>query len=93
MMTLMKPKTFIEFSFVQHPSSTRELTQLQSILQNQIEKHGRHFFKEGTVVIPGAIGFTEEYYAVKIQSTLAGTDISAQIQDYVGKRIRCNIRR
>ena len=66
----------------------RELTQLQSILQNQIEKHGRHFFKEGTVVIPGAIGFTEEYYAVKIQSTLAGTDISAQIQDYVGKRIR-----
>ena len=30
----------------------RELTQLQSILQNQIEKHGRHFFKEGTVVIP-----------------------------------------
>ena len=66
----------------------RELTQLQSILQNQIERHGRHFFKEGTVVIPGAIGFTEEYYAVKIQSTLAGTDISAQIQDYVGKRIK-----
>jgi len=66
----------------------RELTQLQSILQNQIERHGRHMFKEGTVVIPGAIGFTEEYYAVKIQSTLAGTDISAQIQDYVGKRIK-----
>ena len=49
----------------------RELTQLQSILQNQIEKHGRHFFKEGTVVIPGAIGFTEEYYAVKFQSTIS----------------------
>ena len=39
-------------------------------------------------LFPGAIGFTDEYYAVKIQSTLAGTDISAQIQDYVGKRIR-----
>ena len=25
----------------------RELTTLQSILQNQIERHGRHFFKEG----------------------------------------------
>ena len=65
----------------------RELTQLQSILQNQIEKHGRHMFKEGTVVIPGAIGFTNEYYAVKLQSTFTATDISGQIADYVGKRI------
>ena len=65
----------------------RELTQLQSILQNQIEKHGRHMFKEGTVVIPGSVGFTNEFYAVKLDSTLSGTDISAQIQDYVGKRI------
>ena len=65
----------------------RELTQLQSILQNQIERHGRHMFKEGTVVIPGAIGFTNEYYAVKLQSTFSASDISAQITDYVGKRI------
>ena len=65
----------------------RELTQLQSILQNQIERHGRHMFKEGTVVIPGAIGFTNEYYAVKLQSTISSTDISSQIDDYVGKRI------
>jgi len=65
----------------------RELTQLQSILQNQIEKHGRHMFKEGTVVIPGEIGFTNEFYAVKIDSTLSGTDISANVQSYVGKRI------
>src|SRR6056300_2076664 len=65
----------------------RELTQLQSILQNQIERHGRHVFKEGTVVIPGAVGFTNEYYAVKLDSTLSSTDISGQIQDYVGKRI------
>ena len=61
----------------------RELTQLQSILQNQIERHGRHVFKEGTVVIPGAVGFTNEYYAVKLDSTLSGSDISSQIQDYV----------
>lgn len=65
----------------------RELTQLQTILQNQIERHGRHVFKEGTVVIPGAIGFTNEYFAVKLESTISATDISGQIQDYVGKRI------
>ena len=65
----------------------RELTQLQSILQNQVERFGRHMFKEGTVVIPGAIGFTDEYYAVKLQSTISGSDISEQIQDYVGKKV------
>jgi len=65
----------------------RELTQLQSILQNQIERHGRHMFKEGTVVIPGAIGFTNEYYAVKLESTFSSNDITSQIDDYVGKRI------
>lgn len=65
----------------------RELTQLQSIMQNQIERFGRHMFKEGTVVIPGATGFTDEYYAVKLQSSISGSDISEQIQSYVGKRI------
>ena len=47
-----------------------------------------HVFKEGTVVIPGAIGFTNEYYAVKLESTFgSSTEISGYIQDYVGKRI------
>ena len=32
---------------------SRELTQLQSILQNQIERFGNHVFQEGTLVIPG----------------------------------------
>lgn len=31
----------------------RELTELQSILRNQIEKFGNHIFKQGSVVIPG----------------------------------------
>lgn len=31
----------------------RELTQLQSILKNQIEKFGDHVFKQGSIVIPG----------------------------------------
>lgn len=32
----------------------RELTQMQTILQKQIERHGRHVFDEGSIVIPGA---------------------------------------
>ena len=33
----------------------RELTQLQSQLQHQIEQHGSHIFKEGAQVTPGQI--------------------------------------
>ena len=65
----------------------RELTQLQSILQNQIEKFGTHMFKEGAMVIPGQSGFTNEYYAVKLQSTFNSNPVSGYVADYVGKTI------
>ena len=32
----------------------RELTQMQTILQEQIVRFGRNIFKDGTIVIPGA---------------------------------------
>ena len=47
----------------------RELTTLQSIQQNQIERFGRHIFKEGSIVIPGSTGYDENYFALKLQST------------------------
>ena len=62
----------------------RELTTLQSILQNQIEKHGRHFFKEGSMVIPGQITFTNKYYAVKLQSTFNSAAIAGYLSSFVG---------
>ena len=65
----------------------RELTQLQSILQNQIEKFGTHMFKEGAMVIPGQVGFTNEYYAVKLQSTFNSNPVSGYVNDYIGKTI------
>ena len=34
-------------------NSILEITTLQSILPNQIQRHGQHMFKEGSVVIPG----------------------------------------
>ena len=39
----------------------RELTTLQSILQDQIEAQGSFIFKEGSVVIPGQVSFQKEY--------------------------------
>jgi hypothetical protein len=46
----------------------RELTQSQTILQNQIEKLGDHFFEKGAMVIPGEIGYDLNYSAVKLSS-------------------------
>ena len=65
----------------------RELTQLQSILQDQLEKFGTHMFKEGAMVIPGQSGFTNEYYAVKLQSTFNSNTVADYVADYVGKTI------
>ncbi|SVB48184.1 uncharacterized protein METZ01_LOCUS201038, partial [marine metagenome] len=53
----------------------RELTQMQTILQNQIERIGSHFFKEGAVVIPGQTGFDVTYSYVKLQATFT-SDLS-----------------
>ena len=58
----------------------RELTQMQTILQNQIERLGSHFFKEGAVVIPGQTGFDITYSYVKLQTTftVSGTTHTAE---------------
>ena len=56
------------------PIQARELTQLQSILQNQIESFGSHIFKEGSMVIPGNINYNAEYNSVKINPDHLGID-------------------
>jgi len=47
----------------------RELTQMQTALQAQIDRHGRYVFKEGTPVIGGNITTDSSLDYVKIQST------------------------
>ncbi len=46
----------------------RELTQSQTILQNQVERLSDHIFKQGAMVIPGQISYDLNYYAVKLTS-------------------------
>ena len=70
------------------PIQARELTQLQTILQNQIEKFGQHFFKEGSQVIPGQIAYDPLYYAVELTDTFFGTSVSEYVDQLVGKTIR-----
>ena len=46
----------------------RELTQSQTLVQNQIEQMGDHLFKQGAMVIPGQASIDTNYYAVKLTS-------------------------
>ena len=46
----------------------RELTQLQSALQHQIEAHGSHIFRDGAQVVPGNY-VLQDYYSLKLAST------------------------
>ena len=52
---------------------TRELNQLQSILQNQVTKFGDHMFKEGSMVIPGQVLYTDKLNFIKLSSASLGS--------------------
>ena len=69
------------------PVQARELTSLQSILQNQVESFGSHMFKEGSMVIPGGITFDPQYYSVRLNSEHLGIPISLYIDQLVGLRL------
>ena len=85
-------KNFLKVLFKPgYPIQSRELTTLQSILQNQVKEFGTHMFKEGSVVIPGNIGFDGQFYAVKLNAVQSGVDVSLYVDQLVGKTITGDI--
>ena len=66
----------------------RELTQLQTILQKQIERFGNNVFKEGAVVQPGGTNINPQYEFIKLDTNcvkfVALWD-SQTIADEIGK--------
>jgi hypothetical protein len=72
------------------PIQARELNTLQSILQDQVESFGSHIFKEGSLVIPGNITYDDSLFAVKLNSTQSGIDLSLYLSELVGKTITGN---
>ena len=67
------------------PVQARELTTLQSILQDQIESFGSHMFKEGSMVIPGNISYDAEYFSIKLDSNHLGVAVSVYVDSLKGK--------
>lgn len=66
----------------------RELTQLQTILQKQIERFGQHIFKEGSMVLGGQTLYeNENVFYVKLQDTdTSGNSVDAT--KFIGKFIK-----
>ena len=70
-----------------YPVQARELTTLQSILQNQIEQFGKHIFKDGSPVIGGEINFISPVDAIQISSTHNGLPIELYVDQLIGRNI------
>lgn len=64
----------------------RELTQIQSILQNQIKQFGNHIFQNGSPVIGGNLTLDNKVKYLKLTETYNNTDVN--VEDFVGKVIR-----
>ena len=71
-----------------YPVQSRELSNLQSILQDQIEKFGSNFFKEGSSVNRGQTWYDSQFYSVKVKSSVSGVDVSLYLNELVGKTLK-----
>ena len=74
-----------------YPVQARELSGLQSILQNQVEQFGNHIFKEGSMVIPGSVTYDNTYFSCKVNPDHLGIDVSIYLDALIangGTRIK-----
>jgi hypothetical protein len=70
-----------------YPIQARELTTSQSILQNQIEKFGSHFFKEGSQVLNGKPVCNNYFEGIQVESNYLGISVDSYLSNFVGKYI------
>ena len=54
----------------------REVTQLQTILQKQIERNGRHTFEEGSIVLGCELNYDNEVKSLKLETQFSGADLT-----------------
>ncbi len=70
-----------------YPVQARELTTLQSILQNQIEKFGLSIYKEGAKVIPGNFAYLGTYDCIQLSNSYLGIPVDSYIKQLQGVKI------
>jgi hypothetical protein len=61
----------------------RELTQMQTLIQGQIERFGKNIFKEGSIVVPGEQVYDTRYKYVKLATSYNSVNADDVIADLV----------
>jgi hypothetical protein len=75
----------------------RELTQLQTILQNQIERFGTHIFKDGSPVTGAQTNFYNDVTYLKLETTYSGQAVDVNdfdgldLVDLAGRGVRARV--
>ncbi len=64
-----------------YPVQARELTTLQSTLQDQSEKFGTHIFKEGDSVTGGGVRYNNNLNCVIINTNFSGISVTNYVND------------
>jgi len=54
----------------------REVTQLQSILQKQVERHGSHTFQDGSIVLGCELNYDNNIKSIQLETQFSGADIT-----------------
>jgi hypothetical protein len=65
----------------------RELTQLQTSLQKQIERFGQSIYKEGSIVIPGGQSIDRNYKFVKLTASFGANTSDTKISSLINETI------
>ena len=71
-----------------YPVQARELTTLQSVLQNQIDTFGQGVYKEGSMVVPGGITLNKDVKCIIIQNNYLNLDVELYRSQLDGKIIK-----
>ena len=54
----------------------REVTQLQTILQKQVERYGEHLFEDGSIVTGCQLNYDNEIKSIQLETQFGGADIT-----------------
>ena len=70
----------------------RELTQLQTAIQAQIDRHGRYAFKDGSRVVNGEVHLNVDFDFIKIESSFTHTtggavNTDTYLSEFIGSTI------
>lgn len=69
------------------PVQARELTSLQSILQDQIESFADGVYKNGDAVVPGNVAYLGNYDAILINPNFLGFEVDDYCEELINRKI------